>query len=107
MAPKAVNARKRFDLNARFRGHGPLLQGPWAAPTGAMGRSYRGHGAPRYFGLIVRNAVRMQAPDGMRCLRRHRGALALALTVSDLAIGQSAVPAHRTRRPHTTRDLSA
>jgi hypothetical protein len=26
MAPKAVDARKRFDRNQRFRGHGPLLQ---------------------------------------------------------------------------------
>jgi hypothetical protein len=26
MAPKAVNARKRFERNDRFRGHGPLLQ---------------------------------------------------------------------------------
>ncbi len=26
MAPKAVDARKRFTLNRRFRGHGPLLQ---------------------------------------------------------------------------------
>ena len=26
MAPKAVKARKRFDRNQRFRGHGPLLQ---------------------------------------------------------------------------------
>ena len=26
MAPKAVDARKRFNRNCRFRGHGPLLQ---------------------------------------------------------------------------------
>ena len=26
MAPKAVDARKRFNRNERFRGHGPLLQ---------------------------------------------------------------------------------
>ena len=26
MAPKAVDARKRFNRNHRFRGHGPLLQ---------------------------------------------------------------------------------
>jgi len=28
MALKAVDARKRFDRNQRFRGHGPLLQQP-------------------------------------------------------------------------------
>jgi hypothetical protein len=28
MAPKAIDARKRFNRNNRFRGHGPLLQGP-------------------------------------------------------------------------------
>jgi hypothetical protein len=26
MAPKAVDARERFNRNKRFRGHGPLLQ---------------------------------------------------------------------------------
>jgi len=26
MAPKAVDPRKRFNRNDRFRGHGPLLQ---------------------------------------------------------------------------------
>ena len=26
MAPKAVDARQRFNRNNRFRGHGPLLQ---------------------------------------------------------------------------------
>ncbi len=26
MAPKAVDARKHFNRNDRFRGHGPLLQ---------------------------------------------------------------------------------
>ncbi len=26
MAPRAIDARKRFDRNRRFRGHGPLLQ---------------------------------------------------------------------------------
>ena len=26
MAPKAMSARKRFNPNHRFRGHGPLLQ---------------------------------------------------------------------------------
>jgi hypothetical protein len=26
MAPKAVDARTRFNRNRRFRGHGPLLQ---------------------------------------------------------------------------------
>jgi hypothetical protein len=27
MPPKAVDARKRFNRNHRFRGHGPLLHG--------------------------------------------------------------------------------
>jgi hypothetical protein len=32
MAPKAVDARNRFNPNSRYRGHGPLLQkrGPLA-----------------------------------------------------------------------------
>ena len=33
MAPKAVDARKRFTRNHRFRGHGPLLQKAWPIPT--------------------------------------------------------------------------
>jgi hypothetical protein len=41
MAPKAVDASRRFDRNRRFRGHGPLLQVahpravPWRAFVGA------------------------------------------------------------------------
>jgi hypothetical protein len=34
MAPKAVDARKRFDRNRRFRGHGPLLQQRGPIPRG-------------------------------------------------------------------------
>ncbi len=33
MAPKAIDARKRFDRNRRFRGHGPLLQNAWRIPA--------------------------------------------------------------------------
>jgi hypothetical protein len=32
MAPKAVNARKCFNRNRRFRGHGSLLQKAWLIP---------------------------------------------------------------------------
>ncbi len=40
MAPKAVGARKRFNRNRRFRGPGPLRQGPPThdrAPTRTAG----------------------------------------------------------------------
>jgi hypothetical protein len=33
MPPKAVDARKHFNRNRRFRGHGPLLQKAWSART--------------------------------------------------------------------------
>ena len=33
MPPKAVDARKRFNRNRRFRGHGPLLQGEHPLPV--------------------------------------------------------------------------
>jgi hypothetical protein len=40
MAPKAADARKRFDRNHRFRGHGPLLQ--------VVVHPYPPHGFSRY-----------------------------------------------------------
>ena len=37
MPQKAVDARKRFDRNRRFRGHGPLLQKAWSLPRRLAG----------------------------------------------------------------------
>jgi hypothetical protein len=36
MPPKAVDARKRFTRNHRFRGHGPLLQTHARPPTQSL-----------------------------------------------------------------------
>jgi hypothetical protein len=37
MAAKAVSARKRFNRNNRFRGHGPLLQNHESAAIPQVG----------------------------------------------------------------------
>ena len=65
MAPKAVDARKRFDRNRRFRGHGRLLQqrGPfpkWVA-----------HPPPLYEGPMAPKAVDARKRLGRN--RRFRG----------------------------------
>jgi len=51
MAPKAVDARNRFNRDLRFRGHGPLLQRTWPNSTGVAhhGGMFKGsHGFSRY-----------------------------------------------------------
>jgi hypothetical protein len=53
MAPKAVDARKRFNRNGRFRGHGPLLQQRGRIPRSVAHPQGDIQGAPP---LLVRHA---------------------------------------------------
>jgi hypothetical protein len=69
MAPKAVNARKRFNRNIRFRGHGPLLQkrDP-VQPTMAHPRGDI-QGAPPLLVHPAAKPPRATGPRGGGCLR--------------------------------------
>jgi hypothetical protein len=65
MPAKAVDARKRFDLNDRFRGHGPLLQRRCPIPRRVV------HPPPLEEGPMAPNPSAMQGARWMRVDRRQ------------------------------------